>query len=177
MKWLQITKLYTSGLQIRSNKGIDTPPLTPPLNGRGTAGVAICVFRAFRCYKLLSCFPCERTLVLSGFFAVWRVLAAFFLCCGTWVHRRREMGLNRMAGDNQWVGKGCFDERSQESVRSAWNADKRNKEWSRKLKVERGKLTWRKRRRNVEHRPMQRGASEEKACGGGFFLRKRDKMM
>ena len=58
------------------------------------------------------CFPCEITLVLSEVFAGGRVLAAFFRCCGTLVHRRREMGLNRIGGDNQRVGKGRFEEGS-----------------------------------------------------------------
>ena len=52
----------------------------------------------------------RRRVCLSELFAVGRVLAAFFRCCGTLVHRRREMGLNRMGAENQVVGKGRFGE-------------------------------------------------------------------
>ena len=47
---------------------------------------------------------------MSKVFAARRVLAAFFRFCGTWGRKEREMGLNRMGGDNQRVGKGRFDE-------------------------------------------------------------------
>ncbi len=62
-----------------------------------------CAFRVFR-VRLLC--------VLSEVFAARHVLATFFCRCGTLVHRRREMGLNRMAAGNQWVGKGRFAEGS-----------------------------------------------------------------
>ena len=53
------------------NMGLFTSPLPPPLGGEGNGG-------------------CEEMSIL---FAMGRVLAAFFCFCGTFVHRRREMGL------------------------------------------------------------------------------------
>ena len=85
------------------------------------------------------------------------------------------MGLFWIAAGNQRVGKGSFDEESKESVMSAWYADKRNIELSWKLKIENWKLTWRKRRHNVECRLTQRGALKKTACKVGDFPTERNK--
>ena len=45
------------------------------------------------------------------------------------------------------------------------------------MKVERGKLTWRKKLHNVEHRLTQRGASKRTACRGGIFPTEREEMV
>ena len=116
-------------------------------------------------------FLCE--IILSGKFVVASVLSAFLGRGGAWSRKGEERGLNRMAGENQGVAKGCFWAGCQESVGTAQSAVKQNKELRKKGRGIRGKEAWVRGEGNVgcgrrKHAAVKDAA--QGAAGRGVFL-------